>query len=208
MIAVWSYSLRPAPNGRVSAFDLLSGRVDALITTMLATGGSGAKDAIHGSGDGVGAQWQEWDAAALAALDVPVIQAVCATGTREEWAAGTSGLSPLDAATQVAIPEFDGRIFGGVISFKERDEGASPVGVAVPRYEPDPERCRRVARLALRSARLRHLEPSERRVAVLLTSFPTRHARIGMAVGLDTGQRPPPVRRPCRRRDARRAQFR
>ncbi len=59
-----------------------------------------------------------------------------------------SGLTPLDAATQVAIPEFDGRILGGVISFKERDAEDSPVGVAVARYVPDPERCARVARLA------------------------------------------------------------
>lgn len=186
VIAVWSYSLRPDPVGRVSAFDLLEGRIDTLITTMLATGGSGAKDASREPGDGVGAQWQEWDAAALAALGVPVIQAVCATSSRAEWESGTTGLSPLDAATQVAIPEFDGRILGGVISFKERDSDSSPVGVAVPRYLPDAERCDRVAHLAVRSARLRHLDPAGRRVAILLTSFPTKHARIGMAVGLDT----------------------
>jgi CobN/Magnesium Chelatase len=64
-LPVWSYTLRRDVDGRVPAFDLLDGRVDALITTMLATGGSGAAD--------------EWDAEALAALDVPVIQAVCAT---------------------------------------------------------------------------------------------------------------------------------
>src|SRR6185312_13078313 len=66
-IAVWSYSLRRGADGNVPALSLLDGRVDALITTMLATGGSGA------------AQQEDWDASALAALDVPVIQAVCAT---------------------------------------------------------------------------------------------------------------------------------
>jgi cobaltochelatase CobN len=185
-IAVWSYTLRRDSDGHVPALALLDGHVDALIVTMLATGGSGAADAAAGDGEGVGEQWQEWDASALAALDVPVIQAICATGSRAAWLDSDSGLAPLDAATQVAIPEFDGRIVGGVISFKERDADGSPVGVAVPRYVPDVERCARVAKLAVRSARLRHLPAEKRRVAMLLTSFPTKHAKVGMAVGLDT----------------------
>jgi cobaltochelatase CobN len=172
VFAVWSYSLRRGPDGRVPALELLAGEVDALVVTMLATGGSGAAD--------------EWDARALAALDVPVIQAVCATTSRSAWEASPSGLTPVDAATQVAIPEFDGRLLGGVISFKERDSSMSTVGVAVPRYVADPERCARVARLAARHARLRRLPAPQRRVAVLLTAFPTKHARVGMAVGLDT----------------------
>jgi cobaltochelatase CobN len=185
-LAVWSYTLRRDAKGHVPALSLLDGHVDALIVTMLATGGSGAADAAAGDGEGVGEQWQEWDATALAALDVPVIQAVCATASRAAWLESDSGLAPLDAATQVAIPEFDGRILGGVISFKERDSEGSPVGAAVPRYVPDLERCARVARLAVRSARLRHLPAERRRVAMLLTSFPTKHAKVGMAVGLDT----------------------
>jgi cobaltochelatase CobN len=185
-LATWSYTLRRDAEGQVPTLAMLAGHVDALVVTMLATGGSGAADAAADAGEGVGRQWQEWDASALAALDVPVIQAVCATSSRAVWEASDTGLAPLDAATQVAIPEFDGRILGGVISFKERDAEGSPVGVAVPRYVPDPERCARVARLAVRSARLRHLPAERRRVAVLLTSFPSKHAKVGMAVGLDT----------------------
>ena len=186
VLPVWSYTLRRDRDGRVAALEQLDGNVDALITTMLATGGSGAGDAAAPASEGVGEQWQEWDAQALAALGVPVIQAVCATTSRSAWLASDTGLAPLDAATQVAIPEFDGRLLGGVISFKERDAEGSPVGVPVPHYAPDPERCARVARLAVRHAALRRRPAGERRVAVLLTSFPTKHARVGMAVGLDT----------------------
>ncbi len=39
-LAVWSYTLRRDADGRVPALALLDGHVDALITTMLATGGS------------------------------------------------------------------------------------------------------------------------------------------------------------------------
>ncbi|HSS57761.1 MAG TPA: cobaltochelatase subunit CobN, partial [Solirubrobacteraceae bacterium] len=186
-LAVWSYTLRRDADGRVPALELIGGHVDALIVTMLATGGSSAGDAIAAEGgDGVGEAWQEWDASALADLGVVVIQAVSATSSRAAWEESSAGLAPLDAATQVAIPEFDGRVLGGVVSFKERDARATRVGTAVARYVPDPERCRRVARLAVRTARLRTQPSAERRVAMLLTSFPTKHAKVGMAVGLDT----------------------
>jgi cobaltochelatase CobN len=182
-IAVWSTTLRRNAGGNVPALSLLEGHVDALITTMLATGGSHAADAAAADGS----DEQRWDAAALEALDVPVIQAVCATASRVAWEENASGLSPLDAATQVAIPEFDGRLLGGVVSFKERDpSGAATVGVPVPRYVADCERCARVARLAVRHARLRSTPNAAKRIALLLTSFPTKHARVGMAVGLDT----------------------
>jgi cobaltochelatase CobN len=173
-LAIWSYTLRRDRDGRVPALELLDGHVDALLVTMLATGGSAP------AGD------EAWDASALTALDVPVLQAVCATASRATWKASDAGLAPLDAATQVAIPEFDGRLLAGVVSFKERSEEGSPVGAPVARYVPDEERCARVARLAVRHARLRRTPPSERRVALLLTAFPTKHARVGMAVGLDT----------------------
>src|SRR5262249_19906340 len=39
-LPVWSYTLRRDRDGRVAALELLDGRIDALITTMLATGGS------------------------------------------------------------------------------------------------------------------------------------------------------------------------
>jgi cobaltochelatase CobN len=174
-LAVWSTTLRRDADGNVPALALLDGHVDALLVTMLATGGSHAGDAE-----------QRWDAAALEALGVPVIQAVCATSSRAAWEESASGLTPLDAATQVAIPEFDGRLLGGVVSFKERGDAGSIVGAAIPRYVADPERCGRVARLAVRHARLRAMPNADKKVAVLLTSFPTKHARVGMAVGLDT----------------------
>jgi cobaltochelatase CobN len=170
-LPVWSYSLRrDLQTGRVPALELLDGHVDALVTTMLATGGATPE--------------LQWDATALEALDVPVVQALCVTMSRARWEEGPEGLLPVDAATQVAIPEFDGRIIGGPISFKERDETDSPVGVPVPRYVADPERCDRLAQLVLNHARLRTAQ--RRRIAIVLTAFPTKHARIGMAVGLDT----------------------
>jgi cobaltochelatase CobN len=173
-LCAWAYSLRPGADGRVPALELLAGHVDALIATVLASGGSHAGDA------------DEWRADALAALDVPVVQGLCATTSRARWEKSDAGLTPLDAAMQVAIPEFDGRIVGTVFSFKERDEAGSPVGAPLARYVADPERAARLAGLAGRLATLRRTPAAQRRVALVLSSYPTKHSRVGNAVGLDT----------------------
>ncbi|WP_018255669.1 cobaltochelatase subunit CobN [Salinispora mooreana] len=152
----------------------LFARCDALLVTVLAAGGTVAADAAGGGDE------DAWDVGALAALDLPVIQALCLTSTREQWADSDAGLSPLDAAMQVAIPEFDGRIVTVPFSFKQLDAD----GLSV--YAPDPERAARVAGIAVRHARLRHLPNAGKRVAVVLSSYPTKHSRVGNAVGLDT----------------------
>lgn len=53
-------------------------------------------------------------------------------------------------------------------------------------YVPDPERTARVAGLAVKHARLRHIPATQKRIVIMLSAYPTKHARIGNAVGLDT----------------------
>src|SRR5207247_1263542 len=76
--------------------------------------------------------------------------------------------------------EFDGRLITVPFSFKE--EG--PDGI--PRYAADPERAARLAGIAVRHARLARTPNAAKRVAIMLSSYPTKHARVGNAVGLDT----------------------
>ncbi|MFL5820217.1 MAG: cobaltochelatase subunit CobN [Solirubrobacteraceae bacterium] len=185
-LALWCYSLRPDERGRVDALELLRDRVDALVATVLASGGSNGGDALAGAGDDRPPDWLDWRADALAQLDVPVLQGICATVPRGRWAASDSGLSPLDAAMQVAIPEFDGRIVGVPFSFKESAAGDSAVGAPLVSYVADRERTARLAELAVRLARLRRRSPAQARLAIVLSNYPTRHSRVGNAVGLDT----------------------
>ncbi|SDN50947.1 cobaltochelatase subunit CobN [Geodermatophilus sp. DSM 45219] len=147
---------------------------DALVVTVLAAGGSRPATAQAGGDDGA------WDVGQLASLDVPVVQGLCLTRSRAEWLADDDGLSPLDVGNQVAIPEFDGRLISVPFSFKETDDDG------LTRYVADPERAARVAGTAVAHARLRHTPPAERRIVVMLSAYPTKHARIGNAVGLDT----------------------
>ncbi|MCZ2817553.1 cobaltochelatase subunit CobN [Modestobacter sp. VKM Ac-2984] len=148
--------------------------VDAMVVTVLAAGGSKPATASAGGDDGA------WDVGELARLDVPVIQGLVLGTPRATWAANDDGLSPLDVGNQVAIPEFDGRIISVPFSFKEVDSDG------LTSYVPDPERAARVAGTAVAHARLRHTAPADRKIVVMLSAYPTKHARIGNAVGLDT----------------------
>jgi len=149
-------------------------QADAIVVTVLAAGGSTPAAVSAGGADA------EWDVGALADLDVPILQGLCLTSSRDQWADSDDGLSPLDSATQVAIPEFDGRLITVPFSFKE----IGPDGLSS--YVADPERAARVAGIAVKHARLRHIPAADKRVAIMLSAYPTKHARIGNAVGLDT----------------------
>ncbi|MFF2214226.1 cobaltochelatase subunit CobN [Streptomyces antibioticus] len=147
---------------------------DAIVTTVLAAGGTRPAEASAGGDD------ESWDAGALTALDVPILQALCLTSSRSDWDANDEGVSPLDAASQIAVPEFDGRLITVPFSFKEIDADG------LPAYVADPERAARVAGIAVRHARLRHIPAADKRLALVLSAYPTKHSRIGNAVGLDT----------------------
>ncbi|MGW0842338.1 cobaltochelatase subunit CobN [Streptomyces sp. NPDC002787] len=147
---------------------------DAIVTTVLAAGGTKPAEASAGGDD------ESWDAGALTGLDVPVLQALCLTSSRADWDANDEGVSPLDAASQIAVPEFDGRLITVPFSFKEIDADG------LPAYVADPERAARVAGIAVRHARLGHIPAAEKRLALVLSAYPTKHSRIGNAVGLDT----------------------
>ncbi|GAA1129332.1 cobaltochelatase subunit CobN [Nocardioides aquiterrae] len=169
-VPVFAGSLRSAPDELYEAL----GTLDALVVTVLAAGGSVPAAATAGGDD------EAWDVERMAALDIPVLQGLCLTSSRAEWEASDDGVTPLDSATQVAIPEFDGRIITAPFSFKEVDDQG------LPHYVADVERAARVAGIAVNHARLRRVPNDEKRLAIVLSAYPTKHARIGNAVGLDT----------------------
>lgn len=175
-LAVYTYSLRLDDNGDVPALTLCAEHgVDSLITSIFAAGASGGED-----GD-------QWEVPKLGDLDVPVIQAPSSSRSRAEWLADDAGLSPIDVGMGVAIPEFDGRIIGPTVAFKEIMEGGDTgSGDEIVVTRTDPERTQRLAGLAVRQARLRHTANADKRVVIVLSAYPTKRSRIGNAVGLDT----------------------
>ena len=169
-VPIFASSLRSAPD---ELFDALA-TLDAVVISMLAAGGSKSASAGAGEDDA------SWDIERIAAMNIPVLQGLCLTSSRAEWESNDDGVTPLDSATQIAIPEFDGRIITAPYSFKEVDADGLPHYVAVP------ERCARVAAIAVKHALLRRVPNEQKKLALVLSAYPTKHSRVGNAVGLDT----------------------
>ena len=115
----------------------------------------------------------------LGKLDVPILQAITSGMSRGAWESSSRGLNPMDTAMNVAIPEFDGRIITVPVSFKEK--GPETTG-----YEPLADRVNRVAGIATRFARLRHIPNKNKKIAFIFTNSSSKAAQIGNAVGLDS----------------------
>jgi len=120
----------------------------------------------------------------LDTADCPVLQAFSIGAARDAWTASTRGMGAADLAMQVALPEFDGRLSGFPISFKE--EGPETEGFAERRAVPHAEGIAALAERAAAWIRLARLPRAERRLALVLSNYPARGGRAGFAVGLDT----------------------
>ena len=190
VLPVYSYSLKhnPEEEGQrsrtLTSFMADAGggpRVDCIINTMgLAMSDLSQEGPTIATG---------WSVDLLDSLDIPIIQGIVSTGSKEEWEESSLGLGPIDTAMNIALPEFDGRIITVPISFKEETAGSGGNGVVGPRlqrYVAAPDRMEALAGLAAKWAALRLKPNGEKRVAIIMSNYPTKDARIGNAVGLDT----------------------
>lgn len=124
----------------------------------------------------------------LDAADVPVFQIALATSTRKAWAEAERGLSPADLAMHVVLPEVDGRIMGGVASFK--DPGKRDAHLQYSRFAHCAEagRIEAIADRVQGWTRLAATPATQRRVALVLSTYPGKDWNMGHAVGLDAPQ--------------------
>ena len=189
VLPVYAFSLKHSPEGDGVAnrafTEYLAApdgtpRVHCIINTMGMSMGelSNEGPAIAGG----------WSVDYLDNLNVPMVQAIISTGTQDQWLESNLGLGPIDTAMSVALPEFDGRLISVPISFKEESSSGESSGLSgrLQRYVPREDRVELVARLAIKQSNLALKPNSEKKIAVILSNYPTKDARIGNAVGLDT----------------------
>ena len=119
---------------------------------------------------------------------VPVFQAIVATTRREAWAENQRGLAPADLAMHVVLPELDGRILAGAISFKAEREANPELGFRAQGNRPEPDRIAALADRVAAMVRLQRTPRAERKLAVLIPDYPNAPGRTGYAVGLDVPQ--------------------
>jgi cobaltochelatase CobN len=115
----------------------------------------------------------------------PVFQVALSTARREGWAESLRGLSPGDLAMHVVLPEVDGRLFAGVVSFKSASERDPDLQFAHLAHRPDDERVSAVAARVAAWHRLADKRASEKRLSIVLSNYPGRPHQIAHAVGLD-----------------------
>ncbi|CAM5660954.1 hypothetical protein MAUB1S_11524 [Mycolicibacterium aubagnense] len=116
---------------------------------------------------------------------VPVFQVIVATTRRDAWETNQRGLAPADLAMHVVLPELDGRILAGAVSFKAEMAADSALAFRPFANRPEPDRVERVADRIVAHIRLQQAASAERRVVILIPDYPSAPGRTGYAVGLD-----------------------
>lgn len=119
------------------------------------------------------------------AASCPVFQVALSSARREDWAESLRGLSPGDLAMHVVLPEVDGRLFAGVVSFKSAAERDPDLQFSHLAHRPDEERVKAVAARVVAWQRLAEKPAAEKRLAIVLSNYPGRPHQIAHAVGLD-----------------------
>ncbi|MER8761525.1 MULTISPECIES: cobaltochelatase subunit CobN [unclassified Mesorhizobium] len=116
---------------------------------------------------------------------VPVFQVIVATTRRDIWQTNQRGLAPADLAMHVVLPELDGRILAGAISFKGESETDPALAFRAFANRPEPDRVAQVANRVEAFVRLQRTPRAERKLAILIPDYPSAPGRTGYAVGLD-----------------------
>src|SRR5690606_37028387 len=116
---------------------------------------------------------------------LPVYQVVTATTRRRSWVEGERGLAPADLAMHVVMPELDGRIMAGAISFKAEMQADDDLAFTAFANRPEPDRIAQVANRLAAFIRLQKEPRETRKLAILIPDYPSAPGRTGYAVGLD-----------------------
>ena len=116
---------------------------------------------------------------------VPVFQVIVATTRREVWQKNQRGLAPADLAMHVVLPELDGRILAGAISFKGEIETDPALAFRAFANRPEADRVAQAAARIAAFVRLQQTQRTLRKLAILIPDYPSAPGRTGYAVGLD-----------------------
>lgn len=121
----------------------------------------------------------------LDAPGCPVFQVALSTAQRKDWRASERGLSPADLVMHVVMPEVDGRIFAGVVSFKSPVKKDPDLQFSRFAHRAEADRVGAVADRVLAWHKLAKTPAQKRKLALVLSTYPGRDDQIAHAVGLD-----------------------
>ncbi|MEE2945881.1 MAG: cobaltochelatase subunit CobN [Pseudomonadota bacterium] len=121
----------------------------------------------------------------LDATDAPVFQMALATSRKKAWAEAERGLAPADLAMHVVLPEVDGRLFAGVASFKEPGKKDPHLEYSRFGHRPHADRICAIADKVEQWVRLEQTPMADKKLAMVLSTYPGQDWNMAHAVGLD-----------------------
>ncbi|UWR57031.1 cobaltochelatase subunit CobN [Phaeobacter inhibens] len=131
------------------------------------------------------AQGSDGSASPLSTTGCPVFQVALSTARRKDWAEADRGLSPADLAMHVVLPEVDGRIFAGLVSFKAPGKKDPDLQYSRFAHRADMDRVKAAVDRVEGWLRLAQLPNHDKRLALVLSTYPGRDHNLAHAVGLD-----------------------
>ena len=168
--AIFVTSLKDADAIAWVRAELAREKPDVIVNT---TGFSARLDTEGGVLDGAGA---------------PVLQAIFTSATGARWQETPRGLGAADLAMNVVLPEMDGRLITRAIACKAEAGRRADLEFTPRIHAPLPSRVNFVADFAAGWVRLRKTPRAARKIACVLSDYPSRQGRGGYAVGLDTAK--------------------
>lgn len=131
------------------------------------------------------ARQQDGSASVLDAPGVPVFQVSLSTARRRDWLEAERGLSPADLAMHVVLPEVDGRLLAGVISFKAPEKRDPDLQYSRFVHTTDVELLEAAVQKILGHYRLATADNADKNLAIILSTYPGKSWQMAHAVGLD-----------------------
>ncbi|HWR38614.1 MAG TPA: cobaltochelatase subunit CobN [Patescibacteria group bacterium] len=120
------------------------------------------------------------DQETLNQLGVPILQAYTLYQSRTEWQQSIEGMTALEMAVSIAMPEFDGAIHGVPVAGREYQKDGDAI------YLPIEERIRVMVQKAGKWAKLRKKNNAEKKIGIIFHNYPPTNSNIGSAAGLDS----------------------
>ena len=117
--------------------------------------------------------------------DCPVFQVALSTARRRDWAMSDRGLSPADLAMHVVLPEVDGRMFAGLVSFKSPGKRDPDLQFSRFAHRADAARVASVVGKIKAWHELAVAAADTRKLALVLSTYPGRAHQLAHAVGMD-----------------------
>jgi len=119
-------------------------------------------------------------------IGVPVFQIILSTSKKASWSRNAIGLNSSDLAMHIAIPEVDGRINGGIVSFKSDQTIDQELQFPISKHKVEKTLAIKVVNKVQKWCALKSKKNEEKKIAIVLSSYPGRDFQLAHALGLDT----------------------